>query len=62
MDLRVKLVGLGIEIGELAVNGQMLLPSCVMLQGVELVQFAGTFVQLTESPAFASQLLQMLTV
>jgi hypothetical protein len=55
----VKLVGAGIEIGEPAVNGQALLPSCEILQGLALVQLEGTVVQLTESPCAASQLVQM---
>jgi hypothetical protein len=43
-------LALGIEIGEVLVNGQVLLPSCEILQGLLLVQLAGTFVQVTESP------------
>jgi hypothetical protein len=60
--LRVKLVVLGIEIGELAVNGQVLVPSCEILQGLALVQLVGTLVQFTESPAPPSQFVQMLTL
>jgi hypothetical protein len=54
-------LALGIEIGEVLVNGQVLLPSCEMLQGLLLVQLAGTLVQVTESPCPAFQLVQMLT-
>jgi hypothetical protein len=58
----VKVLALGIEIGEGLVNGQVLLPSCEILQRLALVQVAGTFVQLTASPCSASQLVQMFTL
>jgi hypothetical protein len=54
-------LGLGIEIGEVLANGKVLLPSFEIVQGLALVQDAGTFVQVTVSPCSASKSLQRFT-